>query len=96
MVQVLLEIHGDSCVVHEVRGAILLRSPVLVEDDRNLHPLLCASTKAFAIGAEVKEYAWTRISCLASLSSRTTASVAPPIEEKKTSMEGVPSGLAEI
>lgn len=58
-------------------------------------PLLCASTRAFAIGAEVKEYAWTRISFFAFPSSWTTASVAPPFGEKNTSMVGVPARPAD-
>ena len=45
-------------------------------------PRLCASSKALAIGAEVNEYAYTRILCSAVPSSRTMASVAPPFGEK--------------
>jgi hypothetical protein len=41
-----------------------------------------ASTKALAIGAEVKEYACTRTVCLAPASASTTASVQPPFGEK--------------
>ena len=58
-------------------------------------PLLCASTRAFAIGAEVKEYAWTRTSFFAFPSSRTTASVAPPWGEKKTSVTCAANGPAD-
>ncbi len=48
-------------------------------------------TPGLAFGADVKEYAETRISFFAFPSSRTTASVAPPRGEKKTSMDGTPT-----
>lgn len=60
-----------------------------------LTPRLCASTRVFAIGADVKEYAWTRISLFAFPISRTTASVAAPRGEKKTSIEGAAAGPAD-
>src|SRR6266446_1102955 len=49
-----------------------------------LTPRLWASTSALAMGAEVKLYACTRICCCAALTSRTTASMAPPLGEKYT------------
>src|SRR5262245_15631173 len=51
---------------------------------RTLTPRLWASTRALAMGAEVKLYACTRICCVAAFTSRTTASVAPPLGEKYT------------
>src|SRR5271157_2321538 len=51
-----------------------------------LTPLLKASVSAFAIGADVKEYAWTRISDFAALISLTMDSVHPPLGLKQTSV----------
>jgi hypothetical protein len=45
---------------------------------------LKAFVSAFAIGAEVNEYAWTRISDLAALICSTMFSVHPPLGEKQT------------
>jgi len=42
-------------------------------------PLFLASMSALAIGAEVKEYAWTRISVFAFRSSLIMAEVQPPL-----------------
>ena len=47
-------------------------------------PRLCASSNALAMGVLVKLYAWTRTLVLAAFSSLTTASVQPPLGEKKT------------
>ena len=47
-----------------------------------LTPRLCASTRALAMGADVKLYAWTRTVRLALPSASTTASVQPPFGEK--------------
>ena len=44
-----------------------------------LTPLLKASVRDLAIGADVNEYAWTRISDLAALISLTMDSVHPPL-----------------
>jgi hypothetical protein len=49
-----------------------------------LTPRLYAYSRAFAIGADVNEYAWTRISDFASLISLTMDSVHPPLGEKQT------------
>src|SRR5271157_6262757 len=49
-----------------------------------LMPLLKASVRAFAIEADVNEYAWTRISDLAALISWTIVSVHSPLGLKQT------------
>src|SRR5262249_14873762 len=51
---------------------------------RTLTPRLWASRRALAMGADVKLYACTRIWVVAAFTSRTTASVAPPLGEKYT------------
>jgi hypothetical protein len=51
-----------------------------------LTPRFAASTRAFAIGALVKEYACTNIVDLALPTFSTTASVQPPFGEKNTCM----------
>src|SRR5664279_277437 len=58
-------------------------------------PRLCAASRAFAIDADVNEYACTRISFFAFPSSMTTASVAPPWGEKKTSVTCAANGPAD-
>jgi hypothetical protein len=53
-----------------------------------LTPLLWAASRALAIGAEVKEYAWSRTEDLALSSSLTIAWVHPPLGEKWTAKVG--------
>ena len=93
MVQVFLEVHGDPGDVHEVRGAILLRSPVLVEDDRNLHSPLVRIDQGFRDRRGSAGVRRTGISCLASFSSRTTASIAPLSEKRKSRWRAYRQGL---
>ena len=96
MVQVFLEVHGDPGVVHEVRGAILLRSPVLAEDDRNLHSPLVRIDQGFRDRRGSEGVCLDEDLLLGIVQLTNNGLHCPPIGEKKISTEGVPSRLAEI
>jgi hypothetical protein len=61
---------------------------------RTSTPRFCASSRATAIGFDVKEYAATRILFFADSMVLTTRSVAPPEGENATSMDGALAGTA--
>src|SRR5262249_49837642 len=58
----------------------------LSRSTRTCTPRLWAAMSALAMGADVNEYACTRICCWAALTSWRMASVAPPLGEKYTAM----------
>lgn len=62
---------------------------------RTCTPRLCAASKASAMGADVNEYACTRISDFAPSSSRTMASVHPLLGLKQTWVGVSPSISSE-
>jgi hypothetical protein len=71
-------------LLRKVAALSLAVSLDLSNTARTLTPCLWASTKALAMGAEVKLYACISTCVLAAFSSRMTASVAPPFGAKYT------------
>jgi hypothetical protein len=79
-----IDLRGQPRIGEEVSGGVLPGAPTLIEDDLDVYPWVWASTKAIAIGAEVKLEVWTRMLVLAGPNILTIMSVQFPLGVKQT------------